>query len=171
MHSFTHDDALSTDPVFALLHLHGSDLLTSAGMQIEKSLSHHGSISCYDHSVAVARMSIYLALKLRVRVDMRSMIRGALLHDYFLYDWRDGEAGHDLHGFKHARRALLNAERDFELSAIARDVIVKHMFPLNITPPRYRETVFVTVADKVCAVREFSKSVWWMLPVVRRKHA
>ena len=54
MHSFTHDDALSTDPVFALLHLHGSDLLTSDGMQIEKSLSHHGSISCYDHSVAVA---------------------------------------------------------------------------------------------------------------------
>ena len=102
MHSFTHDDALSTDPVFALLHLHGSDLLTSDGMQIEKSLSHHGSISCYDHSVAVARMSIYLALKLRVRVDMRSMIRGALLHDYFLYDWRDGEEGHDLHGFKHA---------------------------------------------------------------------
>ena len=153
MHSFTHDDALSTDPVFALLHLHGSDLLTSDGMQIEKSLSHHGSISCYDHSVAVARMSIYLALKLRVRVDMRSMIRGALLHDYFLYDWRDGEEGHNLHGFKHARRALLNAERDFELSAIARDVIVKHMFPLNITPPRYRETVFVTVADKVCAVR------------------
>ena len=102
---------------------------------------------------------------------MRSMVRGALLHDYFLYDWRDGEAGHDLHGFKHARRALLNAERDFELSAIAWDVIVKHMFPLNITPPRYRETVFVTVADKVCAVREFSKSVWWMLPIVRRRHA
>ena len=123
------------------------------------------------HVIANSDTQADQALKLRVRVDMRSMIRGALLHDYFLYDWRDGEAGHDLHGFKHARRALLNAERDFELSAIARDVIVKHMFPLNITPPRYRETVFVTVADKVCAVREFSKSVWWMLPIVRRRHA
>ena len=154
-----------------LLELHGEDLISSAGMQQEKTLSHHGSITCYDHSVAVAKMSVYMALKLRVRVDMRSMVRGALLHDYFLYDWRDGAEGHDLHGFKHARRALQNAERDFTLSPIARDVIVKHMFPLNITPPRYRESVFVTVADKVCAVREFSKSVWWMLPVIRRKHA
>lgn len=166
-----YDAYSSTDPLSSLLRLHGGDLMDSDGMQIEKRLSHHGSLSCYDHSVAVARMSAALALKLRVRVDMRSMIRGALLHDYFLYDWRDGEEGHNLHGFKHAKRALQNAERDFELTPIARDVIVKHMFPLNITPPRYRETVFVTIADKVCAVREFSISAWMSLPVIRRKHA
>ena len=39
-----------------------------------------------------------------------------------------------------------------------RDVIRKHMFPLNPALPRYRETVIVTLADKVCAVQEFMVS-------------
>ena len=54
-----------------------------------------------------------MAQRLRLRVDMESLIRGALLHDYFLYDWHDGEKEHNLHGFRHAERALRNAERIF----------------------------------------------------------
>ena len=50
------------------------------------------------------------------------------------------------------------ASRDFELSDVERDVIRKHMFPLNPALPRYRETVIVTLADKVCAVQEFMVS-------------
>lgn len=142
-----------------LLQKHAGDVLSSEGMQKEKDFCQHGGISCYDHSVAVAQMSVRMAQRLRLRVDMESLIRGALLHDYFLYDWHDGEKEHNLHGFRHAERALRNAERDFPLSPIARDVICRHMFPLNIHPPRYKESYIVTVADKVCAVREFSRSV------------
>ena len=47
-----------------------------------------------------------------------------------------------------------NAERDFQLNAVERDMIVKHMFPLNLTPPRYRESILVCIADKICAVYE-----------------
>lgn len=82
------------------------------------------------------------------------MVRGALLHDFFMYDWHDPGNLRLLHGFTHAREALSTAQKQFELNDIERDVIRKHMFPLNIALPRYRETVIVTIADKVSAVLE-----------------
>ena len=69
------------------LLLHGSDILASANMQLEKQFMQHGNVSVFDHSVAVACTCIWLADLLRIRVDERALVRGALLHDYFLYDW------------------------------------------------------------------------------------
>ena len=137
-----------------ILRLHAHDILSSEGMQREKQFTQHGGTRCYDHSVAVACMSVRLARRLRIRVELRSLVRGALLHDYFLYDWRDADPEHRLHGFRHARRALRNAEQDFALTRIERDIILRHMFPLNPRPPRYRESMIVTVADKLCAMQE-----------------
>ena len=37
---------------------------------------------------------------------------------------------------------------------IEKDIIVKHMFPLNIKLPRYRESYIVTIADKICSSYE-----------------
>ncbi|MFQ9151358.1 MAG: HD domain-containing protein [Blautia sp.] len=45
--------------------------------------------SVYRHSLAVAYFSCYLAEKLHLKVRTKEMIRGALLHDYFLYDWHE----------------------------------------------------------------------------------
>ncbi|MDY4045137.1 MAG: phosphohydrolase, partial [Oscillospiraceae bacterium] len=50
--------------------------------------------------------------------------------------------------------ALRNADRDFELNDTERDMIKKHMFPLNPTPPRFKETAVLCLADKYCALRE-----------------
>ena len=80
--------------------------------------------------------------------------RGALLHDYFLYDWHDPDPSHRLHGFRHPFFALANAERDFDLTPRERNVIVRHMFPLVPVPPTCREAWIVCVADKACALRE-----------------
>ena len=49
----------------------------------------HGVTSVYRHSLAVAYFSCYLAEKMHLKVRTREMIRGALLHDYFLYDWHE----------------------------------------------------------------------------------
>jgi uncharacterized protein len=80
-------------------------------------------------------------------------VRGALLHDYFLYDWHD-HAPDRWHGFTHPRRALENASRDFALNGIERDLIAHHMFPFVPAPPRHREGWVVTLADKYCTLRE-----------------
>lgn len=131
-----------------------ADILKSDGMQSEKRFIHHGKISCYKHSLSVAFMSVKMARLLKLKVNFRSLIRGALLHDYFLYDWHKTDNGNGLHGFSHAGTALRNALRDFVLNDIERDIIVKHMFPLNISLPKYRESVIVMLADKICTLLE-----------------
>lgn len=117
----------------------------------------HGDVSVYDHVVSVAEQSCRMAdalARLGLRVDLDSLVRGALLHDYFLYDWHDPDPSHRLHGFRHPFFALANAERDFDLTPRERNVIVRHMFPLVPVPPTCREAWIVCVADKACALRE-----------------
>ena len=121
-----------------------------------KGFFHHNS-SIYEHAVSVAYFS-YRVCKL-LRLDYRSAARGALLHDFFLYDWRNHDVP-DLpkekyHGIEHPAIALENAERHFELNDIERDIIIKHMWPLTITPPRYKESFIVTFADKYLSSKEF----------------
>lgn len=86
---------------------------------------------------------------------MEDLVTGALLHDYFLYDWHESATAPDRwHGFTHPFHALHNAERDFDLTPIERDVIVHHMFPFVPIPPRTREGWVVTIADKASCVAE-----------------
>ena len=89
-----------------------------------------------------------------ILVDRASLLRGALLHDYFLYDWHDPNPSHRLHGFRHPFFALARAEEDFELTPRERNIIVRHMFPLVPVPPTCREAWIVCLADKWCALRE-----------------
>ena len=46
---------------------------------------------------------------------------------------------------------LKKALKEFELTEHEIDIIMKHMFPLTLRPPRYREAVLVCIADKICA--------------------
>lgn len=120
----------------------------------ERNYLQHGSTTVYEHSVHVALASIFLAEWLHIRVDGPSLLRGALLHDYFLYDWHDPCPGHRLHGFTHPKTALQNASRDFNLTEIEKNIIARHMFPLTLVPPTCREAWIVCLADKYCALQE-----------------
>ena len=142
----------------AIVRREGADILASPGMEKTKSFTQHGGTSVYEHCLNVACESLMLARRVKQSVDERAMVRGALLHDYFLYDWH--QPGHGLHGFRHPAIALKNAARDFRLGDVERDVILRHMFPLNLAPPRYRESLIVCLADKICAARE----TWWKKP-------
>lgn len=119
-----------------------------------KNFIQHGNTSIYEHVISVAEYSLFLTDKYNLKVDKRSLIRGALLHDYFLYDWHIPCKSHRLHGFTHAKTSLLNAQKEFNLTEIEKDIIVKHMFPLNIFPPKYLESWIVTYADKVVSSKE-----------------
>lgn len=132
----------------------GADILASEGMQSEKQYRQHGTTSVFEHSVRVACLGVCIAALLHIKTNERSLVRGALLHDYFMYDWHIPDRGHRLHGFTHAARALENAVRDFDTDRIERNIIARHMFPLNLTPPRYIESIIVCIADKICAACE-----------------
>lgn len=130
--------------------LHSSNFLSSAG-HIQ-----HGNVSVKDHSMKVARKSLEIADALQIRCNRNDLVRGALLHDYFLYDWHhsDAENPHRLHGFFHPSTALRNAKKEYELSKRQQDIIKHHMWPLTPKPPLCVEGWIVTTADKICSFKE-----------------
>ncbi len=115
----------------------------------------HGDTSVLLHSTAVAYYSWAVFEKYRIRCNRIALIKGALLHDYFLYDWHKEAPKRGIHGFSHPALALENAERDFNLSQIERDIISRHMFPLTLIPPRSREGAVVCAVDKILTIYEF----------------
>ena len=122
---------------------------------VTKQHIQHGTVTVYAHCLAVAAESVRIAKGLKLNVDMESLVRGALLHDYFLYDWHDNPDGrHNVHGFTHPYTALRNAKQDLTLTKTECDIIVHHMFPLVPLPPHSKEAWIVCVADKVCATKE-----------------
>lgn len=132
-----------------------TELTAHSRLALTLNFMQHGHISVFEHCVEVAYMSCRLASSLRLNVDYTSLIRGALLHDYFLYDWHDaGDGSHHFHGFTHPRRALENAMRDIALNETEQAVILRHMFPLTPIPPDRREAWLVCLADKICATME-----------------
>ena len=140
--------------IHALLKEHGNDILNSDNFKKTNGHIQHGSMTVHNHSMDVARYSLLFNKKLGLHCNQHDLIRGALLHDYFLYDWHEKDDSHKWHGFSHAKTALKNAEKDFELGEIEQDVIQKHMFPLNLQPPKYRESALVCIADKLSALEE-----------------
>lgn len=129
----------------------------------ERKFIQHGTTSVFRHSVAVAYVCFWLARQWGLKTDEKALIRGALLHDYFLYDWHEKDASHKWHGFIHAERALANAREDFELNRIEMDMIRCHMFPLNLRLPRYKESWILCAADKICSSKETVDGIFWKL--------
>ena len=120
----------------------------------EKEAMQHGCTTIYQHSVHVAYVSLFLMEKWQIPLDEASLVKGALLHDYFLYDWHENDASHRLHGFRHPGTALRNAMRDYTLNQREQNMIARHMFPLTPIPPQCREAWLVCLADKWCAMEE-----------------
>ena len=84
----------------------------------QKAYVQHGRFSVYSHELHVAHFALSVNRALGLHCDMETLVRGALLHDYFLYDWHTGGEGDvhpKLHGFFHPGTALKNADRDFLL--------------------------------------------------------
>lgn len=138
--------------------------LSGARLYVEDGYTQHGNTSCLLHSIAVAYHSLRLAKKIFKRnFSERELIRGALLHDYFLYDWHyNAFPPNGLHGFSHPLTAWQNASADFALTKREENIIRTHMFPLTITKiPRHRESIIVMLVDKYCSLYEvFSRNTY-----------
>ena len=132
-------------------------LLTLPVLRQMSRYRQHGSVTTFDHCLSVALLSLSIEQRLHLHADEYSLVRGALLHDFYLYDWHTG-AGITrprLHGLHHPGTALENARRYFALNPIEENIIIIHMWPLTLrTVPRCREAVIVCLADKICSVRE-----------------
>ncbi|MCM1123062.1 MAG: HD domain-containing protein [Eubacterium sp.] len=143
--------------IHALLKEHAEDILKSENFRGTRRHIQHGSMTVYNHCLDVARYSLLLNRKFGLNCNKHDLIRGALLHDYFLYDWHDKtylSERRRLHGFWHPGIALRNAEKEYQLNDVQREIIKKHMWPLSVVPPTCREAWVVTAADKYCSLME-----------------
>ncbi len=121
-----------------------------------KNYCQHGRISTYDHCCHVAALSYSINKKLHLGGDVRTILTGAMLHDFYLYDWHADDGGtHNWHGYIHAGRALKNAQTYFSIDKKTQEVIRCHMWPLNLfSIPKSREAWIVCAADKWVSLQE-----------------
>ncbi len=133
-----------------------SDILQSRNFIRTKEHIQHGNMTVHEHCINVALTSLKLKNFFHISCNEKDLIRGALLHDYFLYDWheKDEKEPHRLHGFYHPGTALRNARREYVLTKRQEDIIKKHMWPLTVVPPACREAWIVSAADKYCSLME-----------------
>ena len=115
----------------------------------------HGSVTTYQHCKNVALVSFWLNRRLHLHADETSLAVGALLHDFYLYDWHEKSTWHRWHGFSHPSRSWENARRHFPMGAKEENIIRSHMWPLIPWQiPKSREAVIVCLADKCCSLYE-----------------
>jgi uncharacterized protein len=119
-------------------------------VQEMKQYIQHGAVSTYDHCKSVVRLSFWLNKHLHLNSNEKDLLLGALLHDFYLYDWHDTtETWHRLHGYRHPEFARRNAVRRFQIDENVQKIIQSHMWPLTITKvPTTKEAVIVCLADK-----------------------
>lgn len=127
----------------------------------------HGGITCLEHCLFVSYVSYRVSRKWGL--NSRAAARGALLHDFFLYDWHTENPYGLRHAFRHPQAALRNADRCFALTPLEREIIARHMWPLTFLPPRHPEALIVSLADKYCALTETVKGNGGLLQTLQSR--
>ena len=129
-----------------------NELITNETVLEMKNYRQHFNTSCFDHCYLAAYYCYCICKKFNL--DYRSATRAAMLHDLFLYDWRDKNSHRALHAFHHGKIACKNACKLFELSHKEQDIIIKHMWPVTSDFPNSLEGFILTFVDKYCAIQE-----------------
>ena len=126
-----------------------NDILANKSIQNLKLYKHHYAYTRLEHCLSVSYYT-YVICKF-LHLDYKSAARAALLHDLFFYDCEDKISRPKNHIKNHPKIALENANKLFNLNKKEQDIILKHMWPLTFSPPKYLESFIVTIVDKYCA--------------------
>lgn len=149
-------------PVLQIL----GDLPQQREVQQMRQYIQHGSVTTYNHCLSVALLSYALAEKFRMPVNRRTLVAGAFLHDFYLYDWHSKQHGR-LHGLRHPRIAQENAAALLHQPTEVTQIIYTHMWPLTFRCiPRSLEGWVVCFADKTITVQEVLQAFRDRIPVV-----
>ena len=138
------------------------DIIESKEFIKRKQFKHHGQETVYEHSLKVSIMSYKISKVLGV--DYKSAAIGGLLHDFYYNPWQEDHEKKEFfqqHGFIHARQALDNSKKHYSkyMNKKIENIILRHMFPLNIIPPRYVESWVITSVDKYVSLNVFNNPI------------
>ena len=131
------------------------ELAENPDLQCLKKIPQHKGGNTFSHSLNVAKQASRLAARWHMHVDKKSLLRGAMLHDFYLYDTETMPWSDYRHSIIHPKLALQNAKKNFDLNPKEQNIILSHMWPIPGAPlPRSKEAWLVCIADKLCAWRE-----------------
>ena len=136
-----------------------SDMIENNTVKQMHDFKQHYETTCFEHCL-VASYYCYLLCK-KFNLDYISCSRAAMVHDLFLYDWRKRQNGRKgLHAFTHPQTAYDNASKLFDLNEKEKDIILKHMWPVTLALPKYKESYILTLVDKYCALNESYQEIF-----------
>ncbi len=119
-----------------------------------KEIPMHRGSNCFVHSFKVAKLAIKRALRHK-KGNLFTILLASILHDYYLYDWREDHSKMKNHLSTHPYTAAQNAEKDFSIHEPVKRVIQSHMWPVNIKDfPKTKEARIVSLADKTIYLKE-----------------
>ena len=148
------------------------DILKNQEFQKRKLFLHHHDLTVWEHSILVSYKSFMVSKYFNA--DSKICAISGLLHDFYPWVWIESEDIKELdngyymnyrnekhkflkqHGFIHGKAASENYIKYFpelENKKIT-NTIKRHMFPLTIIPPRYKEGIIVSMIDKINSVHE-----------------
>lgn len=166
------DASVVLHPLFDEWMLIVEEILLNKEFQKRKLFMHHHNLSVWDHSILVSFRSFELARFFGA--DERVCAIAGLLHDFYSQVWlstpeveeleggkyatlmKEKKPFYKMHAFTHANDASLNYVKFFpqlENKKITNS-IKRHMFPLTLIPPRYKEGFIITIVDKFNSVHE-----------------
>lgn len=129
-----------------------NELITNDTVQEMKNFTQHFGTTRFDHCYSAAYYSYWICKKLHL--DYKSATRAAMLHDLFLYDWKDENLHFRFHALHHAKMACENACNLFDLNQKEQNIIITHMWPVTFNFPTSIEGFILTFVDKYCAISE-----------------
>lgn len=135
-----------------------------------KNYKHHGEITVYDHCLKVSHIAYKISKKFK-SFDSNSVAIGGLLHDFYFKPWQDNTEKRSFfkkHGFVHANEALINSKKYFPkyINKKTKNIIERHMFPLNKVPPKYKEAWLVSFVDKYVSMEVFFMKPSFLLKLI-----
>lgn len=166
------DPLILNNPFFYDWYEIVEEVLLSDEFQKRKLFKHHHNMSVWEHSIFVSFKAFLYGRTFNA--DFRVCALAGLLHDFYPWTWIYSEELEELdngiyleevktkhpllkkHGFTHAKAASINYIKYFPHleNKIITNAIKRHMFPLNIVPPRYKESYIITIVDKINSVHE-----------------
>lgn len=141
------------------------DILENEEFNKLKKIKHHDT-NRFDHCLRVSYYS-YLITK-SLHLHYKETARAALLHDFFLEENYKEKITKRLDTLvKHPSFALETSKKYFTLTDLEEDIIISHMYPITLNPPKYLESWIVDFVDDIAAVYEKSSSVNYQLGTIK----
>ena len=182
------DASIVLNPFFDEWYQIVEDILKNPEFQKRKLFMHHHNLTVWDHSILVS-FKAYMAGGY-FKADRRICAIAGLFHDFYSQAWistpeiealengkytklmKEPKPWYKMHGFTHAKDASINYIKYFpelEDKKITNSIL-RHMFPLNIIPPRYKEGFIITMIDKLNSVHELPSITYVSKKIIHKTY-